>query len=173
MTREEKNKAIDALSVKLVDNKNFYLTDISGLNAESSSNLRRLCYKGDVQIQVIKNTLLKKAMEKNEIDFEQMYDSLKGNTAVMFAESSNAPAKIIKEFRKKQEKPILKSAFIEESFYFGDDQVEVLCSLKSKDELIGEIITLLQSPPKTVISSLQSARGTLSGIIKTLSERSE
>ena len=112
-------------------------------------------------------------MEENEIDFEQMYDSLKGNTAVMFAESSNAPAKIIKEFRKKQEKPILKSAYIEESFYFGDDQVEVLCSLKSKDELIGEIITLLQSPPKTVISSLQSVGGTLSGIIKTLSERSE
>jgi large subunit ribosomal protein L10 len=173
MTREEKNKAIDALGVQLVENKNFYLTDISGLNAESSSNLRRLCYKSDVQIQIIKNTLLKKAMEKNEIDFEQMYDSLKGNTAVMFAESSNAPAKIIKEFRKKQEKPILKSAYIEESFYFGDDQVEVLCSLKSKDELIGEIITLLQSPPKTVISSLQSAGGTLSGIIKTLSERSE
>ncbi len=173
MTREEKNKAIDALGAQLVDNKNFYLTDISGLNAESSSNLRRLCYKSDVQIQVIKNTLLKKAMEKNEIDFEQMYDSLKGNTAVMFAESSNAPAKIIKEFRKKQEKPILKSAYIQESFYFGDDQVEVLCSLKSKDELIGEIITLLQSPPKTVISSLQSAGGTLSGIIKTLSERSE
>lgn len=173
MTREEKNKAIDALGVQLVENKNFYLTDISGLNAESSSNLRRLCYKSDVQIQVIKNTLLKKAMEKNKIDFEQMYDSLKGNTAVMFAESSNAPAKIIKEFRKKQEKPILKSAYIEESFYFGDDQVEVLCSLKSKDELIGEIITLLQSPPKTVISSLQSAGGTLSGIIKTLSERSE
>ena len=173
MTREEKNKAIDALGVQLVENKNFYLTDISGLNAESSSNLRRLCYKSDVQIQIIKNTLLKKAMEKNEIDFEQMYDSLKGNTAVMFAESSNAPAKIIKEFRKKQEKPILKSAYIEESFYCGDDQVEVLCSLKSKDELIGEIITLLQSPPKTVISSLQSAGGTLSGIIKTLSERSE
>ena len=173
MTREEKNKAIDALGVQLVENKNFYLTDISGLNAESSSNLRRLCYKSDVQIQIIKNTLLKKAMEKNEIDFEQMYDSLKGNTAVMFAESSNAPAKIIKEFRKKQEKPILKSAYIEESFYFGDDQVEVLYSLKSKDELIGENITLLQSPPKTVISSLQSAGGTLSGIIKTLSERSE
>ena len=173
MTREEKNKAIDALSVQLVDNKNFYLTDISGLNAESSSNLRRLCYKSDVQIQVIKNTLLRKAMEKNDIDFAQMYDSLKGNTAIMFAESTNAPAKIIKEFRKKQEKPILKSAYIEESFYFGDDQVEVLCSLKSKDELIGEIIGLLQSPPKNVISSLQSAGSTLSGIIKTLSERSE
>jgi len=173
MTREEKNKAIDALSVQLDDNKNFYLTDISGLNAESSSNLRRACFKSDVQIQVIKNTLLRKAMEKNDIDFEQMYDSLKGNTAIMFAESSNAPAKIIKEFRKKKDKPILKSAFIEESFYFGDDQVEVLCSLKSKEELIGDISTLLQSPPKTVISSLQSAGGTLSGILKTLSERSE
>jgi large subunit ribosomal protein L10 len=173
MTREEKNKAIDQLDHQLVENKNFYLTDISGLNAESSSNLRRLCFKSDVQIQVIKNSLLKKAMEKNEIDFEQMYDSLKGNTAIMFAESTNAPAKIIKEFRKKQDRPILKSAFIEESFYFGDDQVEVLCSLKSKDELIGEIITLLQSPPKTVLSSLQSAGSTLSGILKTLSERSE
>ena len=173
MTRAEKNIEIDNLNVQLSENKNFYLADISGLTAESNSDLRRLCFKSDVQIQVIKNTLLKKAMEKNKIDFEQMYDSLKGNTAVMFAESSNAPAKIIKEFRKKQEKPILKSAYIEESFYFGDDQVEVLCSLKSKDELIGEIITLLQSPPKTVISSLQSAGGTLSGIIKTLSERSE
>lgn len=173
MNREEKNKAIDQLNVKLVDNKNFYLTDISGLNAQSNSDLRRLCYKSDVKIQVIKNSLLKKAMEKNEVDFEQMYNSLKGNTAIMFSESSNAPAKIIKEFRKKEDKPVLKSAYIEESFYFGDDQVEVLCSLKSKNELIGEIITLLQSPPKNVISSLQSAGGTLSGIIKTLSERKE
>ena len=173
MTREEKNKAIDELSAQLVENKNFYLTDIAGLNAASNSDLRRLCYKSNVQIQVIKNTLLRKAMEKNDIDFAEMYDSLKGNTAIMFSETTNAPAKIIKEFRKKQDKPVLKSAFIEESFYFGDDQVEVLCSLKSKEELIGEIIGLLQSPPKNVISSLQSAGSTLSGIIKTLSERSE
>ena len=173
MTREEKNKAIDALSVKLVDNKNFYLTDISGLNAESSSNLRRLCYKGDVQIQVIKNTLLKKAMEKNNVDFAELYQSLKGNTAIMFSEAGNAPAKVIKEFRKKQDKPVLKAAFIEESFYFGDDQVEVLSTLKSKDELIGEIITLLQSPPKNVISSLQSGSGKLSGILKALGNRAD
>ena len=173
MTREEKNKAIDELSTQLEENKNFYLTDIAGLNAASNSDLRRLCYKSNVKVQVIKNTLLRKAMEKNDVDFAQMYDSLKGNTAIMFAESTNAPAKIIKEFRKKEDKPLLKSAFIEESFYFGDDQVEVLSSLKSKDELIGEIITLLQSPPKTVISSLQSAGGQLSGILKTLSERSE
>ena len=173
MTREEKNKAIDELSTQLEENKNFYLTDIAGLNAASNSDLRRLCYKSNVKVQVIKNTLLRKAMEKNDVDFAQMYDSLKGNTAIMFAESTNAPAKIIKEFRKKEDKPLLKSAFIEESFYFGDDQVEVLSSLKSKDELIGEIITQLQSPPKTVISSLQSAGGQLSGILKTLSERSE
>ena len=173
MTREEKNKAIDELSTQLEENKNFYLTDIAGLNAASNSDLRRLCFKSNVQIQVIKNTLLRKAMEKNNVDFAQMYDSLKGNTAIMFAESTNAPAKIIKEFRKKEDKPLLKSAFIEESFYFGDDQVEVLSSLKSKDELIGEIITLLQSPPKSVISSLQSAGVQLSGILKTLSERSE
>jgi len=171
MTREEKNKAIDALSVKLVDNKNFYLTDISGLNAESSSNLRRLCYKGDVQIQVIKNTLLRKAMEKNDVDFAELYQALKGNTAIMFAEAGNAPAKVIKEFRKKQDKPVLKAAFIEESFYFGDDQVEVLSTLKSKDELIGEIITILQSPPKNVISSLQSGSSNLSGILKALGDR--
>lgn len=173
MTREEKNNAIIELGAQLVENKNFYLTDISGLTAEKSSDLRRLCYKSDVQIQVIKNTLLRKAMEKNDVDFAEMYGSLKGNTAIMFGESTNAPAKIIKEFRKKQDKPILKSAYIEESFYFGDDQVEVLCSLKSKEELIGEIIGLLQSPPKNVISSLQTAGGTLSGILKTLSERSE
>lgn len=173
MTREEKNNAIVELGAQLSENKNFYLTDISGLTAEKNSDLRRLCFKSDVKIQVIKNSLLRKAMEKNDIDFAEMYNSLKGNTAIMFGESTNAPAKIIKEFRKKQDKPVLKSAFIEESFYFGDDQVEVLCSLKSKDELIGEIIGLLQSPPKTVISSLQSAGGTLSGILKTLSERSE
>tara|TARA_B100000963_G_scaffold16454_1_gene12634 strand:- start:682 stop:1203 length:522 start_codon:yes stop_codon:yes gene_type:complete len=173
MTREEKNKTIDELNAQLVENKNFYLTDIAGLDAGSNSELRRLCFKSNVQLQVIKNTLLRKAMEKNDVDFAQMYDSLKGNTAIMFAESTNAPAKIIKEFRKKEDKPLLKSAFIEESFYFGDDQVEVLCSLKSKEELIGEIVTLLQSPPKTVISSLQSAGGKLSLILKTLSERSE
>ena len=173
MTREEKNHAIVELGAQLAENKNFYLTDISGLTAEKNSDLRRLCFKSDVKIQVIKNSLLRKAMEKNDIDFAEMYSSLKGNTAIMFGESTNAPAKIIKEFRKKQDKPVLKSAFIEESFYFGDDQVEVLCSLKSKDELIGEIIGLLQSPPKTVISSLQSAGGTLLGILKTLSERSE
>jgi large subunit ribosomal protein L10 len=173
MTREEKNGMIDILNAKLSDNKNFYLADISGLTAEKNSDLRRLCFKSDVQIQVIKNSLLKKAMEKHDVDFAELYGALKGNTAIMFAEAGNAPAKVIKEFRKKQEKPVLKVAFIEESFYFGDDQVEVLATLKSKDELIGEIIGLLQSPPKNVISSLQSAGSTLSGIMKTLSERAE
>ena len=173
MTREEKNQAIDNLNTQLSDNKNFYLTDISGLTAESNSDLRRLCFKSDVQIQVIKNTLLRKAMEKNDVDFAELYQALKGNTAIMFAEAGNAPAKVIKEFRKKQDKPVLKAAFIEESFYFGDDQVEVLSTLKSKDELIGEIITLLQSPPKNVISSLQSGGGKLSGILKALGDRAE
>ena len=173
MTREEKNKAIDSLNTQLSENKKFYLTDISGLTAESNSDLRRLCFKKDVHIQVIKNTLLRKAMEKNDVDFAELYQALKGNTAIMFAEAGNAPAKVIKEFRKKQDMPILKAAFIEESVYFGDDQVEVLSSLKSKDELIGEIISLLQSPPKNVISSLQSGGTKLSGILKTLAERSE
>ena len=173
MTRQEKNLAIDNLNTQLSQNKNFYLTDISGLTAESNSDLRRLCFKSDVQIQVIKNTLLRKAMDKNNVDFAELYQELKGNTAIMFAESGNAPAKVIKEFRKKQDKPILKAAFIEESFYFGDDQVEVLSTLKSKDELIGEIITLLQSPPKNVISSLQSGSGKLSGILKALADRAQ
>ena len=173
MKREEKNKEIDNLNNQLSENKNFYLTDISGLSAQNNSDLRRLCFKTDVKLQVIKNTLLKKAMEKNSVDFDQMYDSLKGNTAIMFADAGNAPAKVIKEFRKKQDKPTLKAAYIEESFYFGDDQVEILSNLKSKNELIGEIITLLQSPPKNLISSLNSGKVKLSGILKTLSNKKE
>ena len=173
MKREEKNRVIDNLNVKLSENKNFYLTDISGLTAQGNSDLRRLCFKSEVKIHVIKNTLLQKAMDQNEVQFDEMYKTLKGNTAIMFADAGNAPAKVIKEFRKKQDKPILKAAYIEESFYFGDDQVEILATLKSKDELIGEIITLLQSPPKNLISSLNSGRVKLSGILQTLSNKKE
>jgi large subunit ribosomal protein L10 len=155
----------------LNDNNNFYLADISGLTAEENSALRRLCFKREVSLQVVKNTLLKKAFEKNESDFTELYDVLVGNTSIMQAESGNAPAKVIKEFRKKNDKPLLKAAHIEESLYIGDENLSALADLKSKDELIGDIITLLQSPAKNVISSLQSGGNKLSGIVKALEER--
>jgi len=155
----------------LNDNNNFYLADISGLTAEENSALRRLCFKRDVSLQVVKNTLLKKALEKNNADFSELYDVLVGNTSIMQAEAGNAPAKVIKEFRKKNDKPILKAAHIEESLYIGDENLSALADLKSKDELIGDIITLLQSPAKNVISSLQSGGNKLSGIVKALEER--
>lgn len=171
MTREEKNKFIDDLDILLSENKNFYLADISDLTAEESSDLRRLCFKRDVTLKVVKNTLLKKAMERNDADFEEFYQTLSGNTSIMFTEVGNSPAKIIKDFRKKHNKPILKAAIIEDCFYLGDDNLDTLVELKSKQELIGEIITLLQSPAKNVISSLQSGGNKLSGIIKALAER--
>lgn len=171
MTREQKNKFIEDLDLLLNENKNFYLADISGLTAEESSELRRLCFKRDVTLKVVKNTLLKKAMERNDADFGEFYQTLSGNTSIMFTEVGNSPAKIIKDFRKKHNKPILKAAIIEDCFYLGDENLDTLVELKSKEELIGEIITLLQSPAKNVISSLQSGGNKLSGIIKALAER--
>ena len=171
MNKQEKDKTIQALDNMLTDNNNFYLADISGLNAEQNSALRRLCFKRSVSIKVVKNTLLKKAFEKNDLDFSQLYNVLVGNTSIMQAEAGNAPAKVIKEFRKKNEKPILKAAHIEEAMYIGDENLATLADLKSKEELIGDIITLLQSPAKNVISSLQSGGNKLAGIIKTLQEK--
>ena len=171
MNKQEKNQMIEALDGMLNENNNFYLADISGLTAEENSALRRLCFKREVSLQVVKNTLLKKAFEKNESDFTELYDVLVGNTSIMQAEAGNAPAKVIKEFRKKNDKPLLKAAHIEESLYIGDENLSALADLKSKDELIGDIITLLQSPAKNVISSLQSGGNKLSGIVKALEER--
>tara|TARA_Y100001954_G_C15455096_1_gene428131 strand:- start:32 stop:547 length:516 start_codon:yes stop_codon:yes gene_type:complete len=171
MNKQEKDKTIQALDKMLSDNNNFYLADISGLNAEQNSALRRLCFNRSVSIKVVKNTLLKKALEKNDVDFSQLNNVLVGNTSIMQAESGNAPAKVIKEFRKKNEKPILKAAHIEEAMYIGDENLATLADLKSKEELIGDIITLLQSPAKNVISSLQSGGNKLAGIIKTLEEK--
>ena len=173
MTREEKNQAIDVLTTKLNDANIFYIADIAGLDAENSSNLRRTCFKSDVQLEVVKNTLLRKALEKADGEYEELYDALKGNTSLMFSTVGNAPAKIIKEFRKKSEKPLLKGAFIEEAIYIGDENLGFLTSIKSKEELIGDIIALLQSPAKNVVSALQSSGGTLAGIVNTLSERPE
>lgn len=173
MTREEKKQAIEDLTVELSEVKNLYLTDIAGLNSAETSALRRLCFKSNVKLSVVKNTLLSKAMEASKRDFGDLKDILKGNTSLMFSEVGNAPAKIIKDFRKTSEKPSLKGAFVEESIYIGDDQIPILVSLKSKEEVIGEIISLLQSPTKKIISSLKSGGGKISGILKTLSNKNQ
>lgn len=171
MTREEKSQVIEELTAQLADNTNIYLTDISGLDAATTSNLRRACFKSNIRLSVVKNTLLAKAMEASDKDFGELPATLKGNTSVMYSETGNAPAKVIKDFRKKSEKPLLKGAFIEEAIYVGDELLDTLVDIKSKEELLGEIITLLQSPAKNVISALKSSGGTIAGIVKTLSER--
>jgi len=174
MTREEKNQVIEDLTQALVENKNIYLADISGLDADATSRLRRLCFNRKVSLSVVKNTLLRKAMEKSGLDFEPMYDLLKGNTSIMISEAGNVPAKLIKEFRKKSEKPLLKGAFVEEAIYIGDDQLDALSDLKSKEELIGDIIMLLQSPIKNVVSGLQGTGGQkIAGLLKALEERAQ
>ncbi len=171
MTREEKSIVIKDLTARLADNTNIYLADISGLNADNTSKLRRACFKAGITLSVVKNTLLAKAMEASDKDFGELPEVLKGNTSIMLSETGNAPAKVIKEFRKKAERPLLKGAFIEEAIYVGDDQLDALVDIKSREELIGEVVGLLQSPAKNVISALKSGGGTIAGIIKTLSEK--
>lgn len=175
MTKEEKTQVIDELAEKLASNPHFYLTDISALTSEKTSKLRRMCFNKNIGLLVVKNTLLQKAMEKSEgKDYSELFTTLKGSTAVMFSESSSEPAKLIKEFRAQgNDKPVLKAAFVEESAYVGHDQLDALAAIKSKNELIGDLIALLQSPAKNVISALQSGGNKLSGIVKTLSERPE
>ncbi|PKP32272.1 MAG: 50S ribosomal protein L10 [Bacteroidetes bacterium HGW-Bacteroidetes-16] len=171
MRKEEKKVLIESLTQQLKENNNFYLTDISTLNAEATSKLRRLSFKSNIKITVVKNTLLKKAMENVEKDFSGLYVAVKGQTAVMFSDAGNAPALMIKDYRKKSAYPILKAAFIEETVYLGDDQIDFLISIKSKNELVADLIALLQSPAKNVISALQSGGQKLSGILETLSEK--
>jgi large subunit ribosomal protein L10 len=171
MTREEKSQVIEELTAQLAENANIYLADISGLNAGSTSDLRRACFKANVKLAVVKNTLLEKAMQASDRDFGDLPSILKGNTSVMYSETGNAPAKVIKAFRRKSDKPLLKGAFIEEAIYIGDDLLDALVDIKSREELIGDIIGLLQSPAKNVISALQSGGGKLSGILKTLSQK--
>lgn len=171
MTREEKSVVIEQLTAQLAENANIYLADISGLDAAATSNLRRACYKAGIKLNVVKNTLLAKAMESSDKDFGELSTVLKGNTSIMVAEISNAPARVIKDFRKKSDKPLLKGAFIEEAVYIGDNQLDALVDIKSKEELLGDIIGLLQSPAKNVISALKSGGNTIAGIVKTLSEK--
>lgn len=171
MTREEKNAIIDELTEQINASGHLYITDTSTLNAFDTSALRRKCFEKGIKMIVVKNTLLKRALDKAEKDFEDLYTVLKDSTTIMLSETGNVPAKLIKEFRKAHEKPVLKAAFVEESFYHGDDQLDMLAALKSKEELIGDIILLLQSPVKNVVSALQSGGNVLTGVLKTLSEK--
>jgi large subunit ribosomal protein L10 len=171
MRREEKNAIVDSLAEKLEEYSHFYLTDTAELNAADTSTLRRKCFENEILMIVVKNTLLKRALEKSEKDFDELYDVLKGSTSVMFTNTGNIPAKLIQEFRKKHDKPVLKAAYVEESVYLGDTELDALVAVKSKDELIGDIIALLQSPVKNVMSALQSGAGTIHGVLETLSQK--
>ena len=173
MRKEDKQVLIDSMLSELQACPNFYLTDVSDLNAEKTSQLRRQCFNSGVKMIVVKNALFHKAMQKMEKDYEGLYDVLKGSTALMLCETGNAPAKLIKNFRKTNDRPILKGAFIEECCYIGDDMLDALCNIKSKNDLIADVIALLQSPMKNIISGLQSGGHKLSGILETLSERPE
>jgi len=171
MKREDKSQLIESLTQELTAAKYLYITDISDMNVENTSKLRRLCFKKEVKLIVVKNTLLHKAMEKSGKDFGTLYDVLKGHTSIMIAEQGNVPAKLIKEFRKTSAKPLLKGAYVEEMTFVGDNQLDALIAIKTKNELIADVIALLNSPAKNVISALQSGGQKLSGVIKTLSER--
>ena len=171
MTKQEKVQEIQDLTSEITSVKNLYLTDIAGLDAIQTNALRRACFNANIRLSVVKNTLLAKAMEASEKDFGELKSVLKGNTSLMISETGNAPAKLIKDFRKKSDKPLLKGAYIEETIYIGDDQIDYLESIKSKEELIGDVISILQSPAKNLILALQSGKSNLSGILKTLSER--
>ena len=171
MNKEEKIKAVEDLKNDLVDCKTLYLTDIAGLDSLQTSKLRRECFNSDVKLSVVKNTFLNRAMDDSGVDFGELKEHLKGNTTIMISDKGNAPARVIKKFRKDGDKPILKGAFIDEAIYIGDEQIDFLSTLKSKQEIIGEIITLLQSPAKNVISALKSSGGKIAGLVKTLTEK--
>lgn len=171
MRRDEKQEIIDSLAEQFKEYSHFYLTDIAELNAAHTSDLRRACFKNDIKLIVVKNTLLKRALDKSEKNFDELYDVLKGSTSVMFSNTGNVPAKMLKDFRRKHDKPVLKGAFVEESVYIGDSQLETLAALKSKDELIADLIALLRSPMQNLMSALQSGSNNIHGVLETLSKR--
>lgn len=173
MRKEDKNQLIINLTDELKAANYLYVTDISDMNVENTNKLRRLCFKRDVKLIVVKNALLHKAMERSGKDFSPLFDVLKGHTSIMIAGQGNVPAKLIKEFRKTSDKPILKGAYVEEMTYIGDTELDNLIAIKSKNELIADVVALLMSPAKNVISALQSGGQNISGILKTLSERPE
>lgn len=171
MKKEDKDKIIDSLIEKINSFKNFYLADTSELNAANTTALRRKCFEKQIKLEVVKNTLLRKALERSNGNYEELYDVLSKSTSIMFTETGNVPAKLIKEFRKKHKKPVLKAAYVEECIYVGENQLDALINIKSKFEMIGQVIGMLQSPAKNVVSALQSGGGKIAGIVKTLSER--
>jgi large subunit ribosomal protein L10 len=171
MNKEEKHELVIALTEQMKEYGNFYITDTSNLTVAKINNIRRKCFESDITMKVAKNSLIKKAMEANGGDFTQMFDVLKGSSSILFSKSATAPAKLIKQLRKQGDKPVLKAAYIDSSIFIGDNQIDTLINLKSKEQLIGEIIGLLQSPAKNVISALQSGGNILAGVVKTLQER--
>ena len=173
MKKEEKGQIIESLVEEINSYPHLYITDASGLNAANTSALRRLCFEKGIKLVVTKNTLLKKALEQANGNYDELYVVLKTPTAVMFSTEGSAPAKLIKEFRKKTklERPALKAAYVEESVYMGAEMLDVLVAIKSKNELIGDVVALLQSPAKNVVSALQSGKHLLAGLVKTLSEK--
>lgn len=171
MKRSEKYEIIGSLTEQINSSTHFYLADIEHLDAAVTSDLRRICNKQQVKLVVVKNTLLRKAIEASNKEANELCGVLKGNTSIMFCENANVPAKLIKDFKKKFKKPILKGAYVQESVYIGENQLDVLVSIKSKKELLGEVIGLLQSPIKNVVSGLQSGRNTNHGVLKTLGEK--
>jgi len=171
MRREEKNAIIDSLAEKLKEYSHFYLTDTAQLNAADTSDLRRKCFENDITLIVVKNTLLKRALEMSEGDFQELYPVLKGTTSIMFTQTGNGPAKLIKEFRRQHDKPVLKGAYVQESIFVGERMLDILISVKTKQELIGDIVLLLQSPARNVISALQSGGNKIHGVLETLSKR--
>lgn len=173
MKKEVKDTIINDLGAKLKEYPHFYLVDVTGLNAEATSNLRRKCFKNDIKMVVVKNKLLHKAFENAEVDYTALYDCLKGNTALMFTNVANAPAKLLKDYKtKKQEIPALKGAYAEESFFVGADKLEELVAIKSKNELIADVVALLQSPIKNVITGL-NAGGKIHGLLDAIAERNK
>ena len=171
MRKEDKGTIIDQIAAVVKNYNHFYLTETTSLNAEKTSELRKECFKADIKLMVVKNTLLRKALESLDADYSELFSCLKGSTTVMLSNTGNAPAKLIKEFNKKSDLPLLKAAYVEDNVYIGADQLETLVAIKSKNELIAEVIGLLQSPAKNVVSALQSGGSKLHGVLQTLSER--
>ena len=171
MRREEKDAIINSLAEKLKEYSHFYLTDTAQLNAADTSDLRRKCFENDIKLIVVKNTLLKRALQMSEGNFEELYPVLKGTTSIMFAQTGNGPAKLIKEFRRQHDKPVFKGAYVQESVFVGEVMLDTLISVKTKQELIGDIILLLQSPARNVVSALQSGGNKLHGVLETLSKK--
>ncbi len=173
MKREEKNQLIESLTEEINNAEHIYVVDYLGLNAQETNDLRRECYKQDIKFTVAKNTLFRIAMERSDKELDDFKQILKDSTAVMFSSVGNTPAKVLKDYRKKHEKPLLKGAYVEEGFYFGDEMIDQLAALKSKNELIADVVSALQAPVRNVMSALQSGGTTLLGLLETLEEKSE